>query len=189
MATGFRTFSFLQECRTRWSALALCSVVGAVFGLLFADAFGYHYLLLMRMAAKSRVSIVGTVVSVWIPFLVSFIILVHSKPWLVYLLCTAHISRFGCTGFALLRSFGSAGWLIRGMLQFPDLCLIPVLLYFAACKLNGNICKRKIVYCIVFGLIIGMMDYFLISPFLADLMEDYETMGRYAIHVGLDRCL
>lgn len=189
METGFRRFSFLQECRTKWSALALCSVIGAVLGVLLTDAFGYHYLLLMRMAAKSRVSIVGTAVSVWIPFVVSFIILIHSKPWLVYLLCTTHIFRFACIGLALQRSFDSAGWLIRGLLQFPDLCLIPVLLYVAVCKLNGTMRKRLIVCCIVFGIIIGMMDYILISPFLADLMNDYETMGRYAFHVGLDRCL
>ncbi len=186
MCGTIHSMSILQDCRKIWSLLALCAVVASVCGILFADAVGDHYLLLMRMATGCRVSIVGTAVSVMMPFLVSLFFIVHSKPWLAYLACILHISDFSAAAYAIAASFNSAGWLIRQMMQFSDLCLIPILLNFCACRLGNKISTRMIAIGIMFVMIIGMIDYGLISPFLANLIEDYETMGRYAIHVGFD---
>ena len=185
----FSTAPFLQECRKSWLFLALSCLIGAVSGVLIADAVGYSYLHLMRTAVRSPVSIVGTAVSVWIPFMVSLFLIVHSKPWLVCLICTLYIATFTVTGFAVAISFERAGWLVRGLVQFSDLCLMPVLLYCAVCRLHDGLSRRTILFCVLFAISIGMIDYSLISPFLANLIEDFETMGRYAIHVGLDQCL
>ncbi len=189
MLTNFQMSCNLQECRQNWCALALCAVLSAGLGALFADASGDTYVLLMRMAASRPVSIVGSAVSVFLPFLVSVFFITHSKPWLVYLICGTRIFLFSSAAFAIGRSFGSAGWLVRLMLQMPDLCLIPVLMWFSGLTLAGNCTKRVITCCVLLAAVIGMLDYCVISPFLANLIDSYETMGRYAIHVGLDRCL
>ena len=189
MLTNFQASCNLQECRQNLCALALCAVFSAGLGALFAGTSGDSYFLLMRMAASRPVSIVGSAVSVFIPFLVSVFIITHSKPWLVYLICGVRIFLFSSAASAIGRSFGSAGWLVRLMLQIPDLCLIPVLIWFSAVTLAGNCTKRVMICCILLAAMIGMLDYCVISPFLADLIDSFETMGRYAIHVGLDWCL
>lgn len=187
--TEFCAARILQECRKEWLFLALSCLIGAVAGVLFADAVGSRLFHLMRMAFRSPVSIVGTAVSVWIPFMVSLFLIVHSEPWLVCLICALYITTFTATGYALIESFDQAGWLIRGLAQFPDLCLIPVLLYCGICRMYDGLSRRTILFCTMFAVVIGMINYSLISPFLANLIEDFETMGRYAIHVGLDQCL
>ena len=189
MVTNPHAPHFLQESRHNLSVLTLCSVIAAGLGALFADTFGDTYIPLMRMAVSHPVSIVGSVVSVFLPFLVFILIIMHSKPWLVYLICGIHIFHFSSTGFCLAFSFGSAGWLVRSLLQISDFFLIPVLLWFSLYSLAKNRSKQVAVCCISYAALIGMLDYCVISPFLADLINSYETMGRYAIHVGLDWCL
>lgn len=189
LITSFRQSRILQDCRKKWLFLSLCSVIGSGIGVLGAVAAGNNYFLLMRMAVGCRVSIVDTAVAVFIPFLVSLFLIVHSKPWLVSVICSLHISLYSATGYAIAASFGSAGWMVRHMLQFPDLILIPVLLFMSVCKLQNRVSKRLIYFCIAVAAMVGLINYCVISPFLANLIENYETMGRYAIHVGLDRCL
>lgn len=186
MLTSFQTSCKLQECRQSLCALALCAVFSAGLGAFFAGTSGDSYILLMRMAASRNVSIVGSVVSVFLPFLVSFFIIAHSKPWLVYLICGLRIFLLASAGFAIGRSFGSASWLVRLLLQMPDLCLIPVLIWFSLLSFAGRCTKRVTVGCILLTAVIGMLHYCVISPFLANLIDSYKTMGRYAIHVGLD---
>ena len=183
MLTNFQTSCNLQECRQNLCMFALCSVFSAGLGAWFAGTSGNTYILLMRMAASRPVSIVGSAVSVLLPFLVSLLIIVHSKPWLVYLICGIHIFHFSSTGFCLGFSFGSAGWLVRSLLQMSDFFLIPVLLWFSLYSFAKNRSKQVAVCCISYAALIGMLDYCVISPFLADLINSYETMGRYAIHV------
>ena len=187
--TEFRAVRFLQECRKSWLILALCCLIGAVSGVLIADAVGKYYFHLMRMAVVSPVSIVGTAVSVWIPFLVCVYLIVHFKHWLVYLICTLYIARFAATGYALVATFHQAAWLVRLAVQFPQICLIPCLLYLSICRLCNRIRIREVISIVVLAIMVGMIDYLLISPLWTNLINDYETMGRYAIHVGLNRCL
>ena len=186
MLTNFQTSCNLQECRQNMCMFALCSVFSAGLGAWFAGTSGNTYILLMRMAASRPVSIAGSAVSVLLPFLVSLFIIVHSKPWLVYFICGIRIFLFSAAARALDCAFGSAGWLVRLMLQMTDLCLIPVLIWFSLLSLVRKPTKHVMTCCILFAAAIGMLDYCVISPFLANLINSYETMGRYAIHVGLD---
>lgn len=178
MRPGFRSAADLQECRRIGCALALSSVMAAGSGVLFAAIVGEPYISLMRMAVSRHVSIVGLAVSVWIPFLASLFLIVHSKPLLVYIICGARLFLFSAASWAISRSFFSAGWLIRLLLQLPDLCLIPILLWFSFRKLMGGTDKRTVIRCIVFAAVIGMFYYWSIPPFLADLIESYEAVGR-----------
>lgn len=178
MLTESELFSGFQKCRRVWFALALCCVIGSALGVLFTVTIGEPYLLLMRRAVRCPVSIVGSIVAVAIPFLVSCILLIHSKPWLIYCIMTTHFLAFTAVGFAVMQCFGSACWLIRYLLQFPNLCLMPLLIYVALCTFSGNTGRNLMVFCTSFAIFIGMVNYFWISPFLVDLISKFETMGR-----------
>ena len=189
MLTEISTLRHVQKQNERVCVLALCVVFSAGLGVLFSATAGNSYFLLMRGAARSSVSIVGSVLTVWIPFLVSAFLIVHSKLWLVYLICGIRIFSLASACYATHCSFGTAAWLIQGMLHFSQLCLTPVLIWLILLRITRGYSHRIVIYCIIFAAMIGMINYCLISPFLANLIETYETMGRYAIHAGLDRCL
>ncbi len=189
MISASLTSRFLQECKQKWCILALCMIFSAGCGALFADSAEDVYVVLMRMAVSRPVSIVGSVVSFAVPCVVFVFAVVHSKRWLVYLICSLQVFRFSSVGWAIQKIFGSAVWLIRLLMQFPDLCLIPVMIFFSLKFLTGAFRRRHVLIFLMISAVVGMIYYSVISPFLANLMNTYETMGRYAIHVGLDRCL
>ena len=181
-----RAAFLLQNCKDTWAALALSVLFGTSLGILVAITAGDKYFLLMRMAIRRPVSIVGSAVAVVIPFLVSFYLVNHSRPWLVYLVCAVRLCTFASVASAISFTFGNSGWIVRLLLQFPDLCLIPMLLYMSCHSLMGHMSRGHQITCIAYSIAIGMINYFMISPFLAGIIDSYETMGRYAIHVGLD---
>lgn len=181
MSTNFLTSRSVLKCNQSLCIFALFAVCSAGLGVLFAATAGNHYFLLMRKASSCFVSIVDLAVTVLLPFFVSVFIVIHSKPWLAYIICGIWIFSLSSTCYGICCSFGAAGCLIQGMMQFPDICLTPVLIWLTMRRLAGKFCGRICIYCSAFALVIGMIDYCLISPFLANLIDSYETMGRYAI--------
>lgn len=189
MLTEILTLRYMQKCNGRLCALALCAVFSAGLGVLFAATAGDSYFLLMHRASHNSVTIVGSAITVLIPFLISVILIVHSKLWLAYFTCGIRFFTLTSSCYATICSFGTAGWLMQGMLHFPQLCLTPVLIWLMLLRITGRSSRRVGMYCFILAAVIGMINYCLISPFLANLIDIYETMGRYAIHAGLDRCL
>ena len=179
----------LQECRRYWCIFAFCIVIGAGFGALLAASVNHSYVLLMCTALRRPVSIVGLAVSYAVPCITFLCAIVHCKRWLVYFVCICQIFRFTCVGWALQRYFGSSAWLIRFLMQLPDICLIPVMIFGAIQAFAKVISKRYLLLYTVISVMVGMIYFYLVSPFLAKLIVTYETMGRFAIHVGFDWCL
>ena len=177
---------FLQECRQKSCILALCVLLSSGLGASICLIAGEPYLLLMRMAVSCRVSIVGLVVC-FAPYLV--FVLFHSKPWLVCFLCGLRILLASTAILAIYISFGSAGWLVSLLMHFPDICLIPTMIWIYIRSNRVGIRQYCLALTVAYIVVVGMIYYCLISPFLANLIGKLETMGRYAIHAGLDRCL
>ena len=189
MISTFYRLRFLQDCRNKCLIIALCGAIGSLVGVMIAISAGNYYFLLMHTAAGSRVSIVDTGFAILVPFWVSLFLIVHSKPWLVYVICILQIAQYTAALYAIAISFGSSGWMVNAFMQFSDFFLIPILLLLSKCRLQNRVSKRLIWISIAVSVVVGLIDYCLISPFLANLIENFETMGRYAIHAGLDRCL
>lgn len=189
MLTKLFTVRNLHESSRIWCTLALCAVFSTGFGILFAESLDHSYILMMRMASQRPVSIVGCMVSVFVPYFLSAFLVFNSKSRLVYLICCARWAHFACSCWAVSESFGSSTWLICRMLMFPDFFLIPMLIFLSACQLSGARSGKVLVICLMYIALIGIIYYFAVSPFLADLLDTYETMGWYATYVGLDWCL
>ena len=189
MSTDFYSFRSLEKCKQTFLCLALCAVLSAGFGLLIAASADRSYFLMMRMATRCRVSIVGSALCTFLPFLVSVYFIVHSKPWLAYFVCAVHLTLFTCVGFAVQLIYPKSDWLVRLMLQFPQICLIPMLLYLLVQRFTASVSRRTVILGISIAALVGLINSYVISPFLAELMTTYDTMGRYATHAGLDWCL
>ena len=180
-------------CHFRRPAIRLCIfslfiLLCAMVGLLLISGTEQSIFLLMRAAAKRRVSIVGSVLAAF-SFLVSSYLIIYSKPWLAYSISGILLLLYTAGLWAVKMAFGTAGWLISLLLLFPLQQYSLILLWLSIRKVLGKCDCRHFKYLICASAMIGIINYIYISPFLAEMIESYETMGRYAIHVGLDRCI
>ena len=175
-----RTILFLQERNQVYCILAIILLISSGFGVLFAATADQSYLHLMRMAAGRPVSIVGSLLAVIVPYVVSVLAVSNFKPWLVYLTIAVRIFLFSSACWVIADSFGTASALVSFLLLFPDILLIPVLLWFAISSLSGNCSRILVLLSLVYISLVGIIDYCAISPFLAKIINTYETMGRYA---------
>ena len=168
--TKVRSKLRLQLPKAYWLFIGLW-LAGLISGTLLAALSGNHYFLLMRVAASSHVSIVGLTVTVLLPFLCAAFAVYTDRPWMLYAVCFTKVFTFAFCGFGITAAYGSAGWLVRALLQFSDICTVPVLCWFSLRHLSGrkNGWKRDIG--IGLGLVIPVicLDTWYISPFLAML--------------------
>lgn len=159
--------------RIRLAALAFCWCSGLMLGLHYAYRADSTYFLLMRMAASCRVSIVGLLTAVFLPFLLSALAVYISRPELLLPVCFLKAFSFSCSAAAVSAAFGSAGWLIRFLLNFSECCTLPLLCLFWIRHISGvkRPAGRDFLICCIAVLTIGALDYLLISPYLVDLID------------------
>ena len=147
-------------------------IAGLICGRLIANQASDQYLLLMRGAAVSSVSIICLLAAECFPFLCVFFSVYISRPGLIYLVCFCKACSFSFTGFAIMAAFGSAGWLVRFLLQFTSSASLALLCWYALRHLDGN-CEKIRADGVLCGLLVcclGCIDYCYVSQFLAALM-------------------
>lgn len=125
----------------------------------------------MRGVLDAPVSIVGLLSVIFLPFLFSAFAVYTSQHWLL-----APIAFWKALSFALAAgwigaAFGSAGWLMRILLMFTDICSMPLLILFwlrYGCRER----QPKLLSVLNFlgaAICIGSIDFFMISPILSGL--------------------
>ena len=154
-------------------SLLLFWCAGLLLGVYSGTAAEDVSLALMRAAAGSRVSIVNLLAVTVLPFLLSAFAVFFSRQWLIFPLCFGKAFSFGFCAYAVCGAFPGAGWLIRFLLLFSDQCFIPVLFWFWIRHIGGQ--KRNLRWdtavCLGVAAVVGSLDQWLISPFLAALIE------------------
>jgi len=168
--TSPRSRRFL--CRKYTVVLAFLWIAGLLCGAFFAGSAEDPYFALMRMGVFSRVSIVGLFVLIFFPLLLSALAVYFRLPAAIYLIAFAKAILFGYTMCATSIAFASAGWLIRFLYTFCDAVFILFLLWFWIRRITfGRANLRKdVLICTAAGILISLIDYFCISPFLVMLM-------------------
>ena len=152
--------------------LAFVWFLGLESGRLYATQTSNTYLLLMRVAAMTRPSIIGLAVSVLLPFLITIGSVYFARPSIIYILAFLWAELFGYSSACLQLMFGSAGWLIRFLLLFTQ-CFTAPLLCWLMIRYIGGIKPsflRDSLIAVSIALTIGTIDYFIISPFLTALI-------------------
>ena len=186
MLEKFRTASFLQERNQRYCNLALTVLFAAGFGVLFAATSGHIYFHLMRMAGCRPVSIVGSFVTVFAPYFVSVLVVTNFNSWVTYMVIAVRIFLFAAAGYTINYCFDTAAWLVGFMFLFPDIFLIPVLIQLSLLRCQKAIRRNHTMFYLAYVVFIGIINFYTVSPFLAHLLNTHKSMGRYAIHVGLN---
>lgn len=149
-----------------WVAGLLC---GAWIGL-SADSSLFFWL---RGILWVSPSVTGLLCVVLFPFLMSVLVVFLFRPGLLLLVCFGKAFLYAFASVSILLAFGSAGWLFRWLLLFHDCVCAPVLYWFWLHYLPGNrsLCIWDAAWMLSIGLLAGSLDYSVVVPFLARLIE------------------
>lgn len=155
--------------RSRTVQISVVWILGLLFGTLFAAGLDSSVFALMRRLYSVPVSIVIHLILAVLPFLIcTYAFMIHRQEIiLAVLFCKAFL--FSVLAFSASLIYGSAGWLVQPMLQFPDLLLMPVLCWFAI--RNGKSLMQDHLICIGTAISAVLIHYFVVLPFVAELIE------------------
>lgn len=160
-----------RKYATTFLAFSWCS--GLFCGIVLYFSAGDPSASLMRMAVTGYVSIVDLLMSVLLPFLISALAVYIFKPGLLAVFAFIKACLFAFFSMGTLEAFGSAGWLIRLLLMFSDICMTVVLYLYWMRHVSGQR-KFSVTYSGAYGaaaLLIGSIDYCFIAPKLAQILE------------------
>ena len=126
----------------------------------------------MLSAVSGSLSIFGLLTVILLPLLLTATAVFISRPGFLYPVVFLKAFLMAFTGVGLLLTLGSSGWLLRFLLMFSDMLILPPLWFLWLQIVSGR--DRLALYCllIVIFLVIlaGFLDYSLVAPFLADLV-------------------
>lgn len=170
----FTKYNFYNPNRQFRILLLSCIWVTGLFA-------GFYYALhastflssLMRSVAKSRLSIVGLLFTLSLPFFTSAFFLRLSKPMLILAVAFIKAFCFSCCSYSLTVAFGDAGWLVRSLLLFSSSCSTVILLWFWVRNLSceNEAIKADFLLCMIANVLIGCIDYIVVSPFVGILLD------------------
>ncbi len=153
--------------------LSFLWVLGFVCGLYFISSSCDIFHPLLKEITFIRPSIVGLLSVVYIPVFISFIAICISSHWIVFLFVFIKSFAFCCCICGVAETYGYSSWLIRLLLLFSDSAVTVGMLLFWCRALNfkrSRALRELCILTIVFTAI-GIIDFFLVSPYLVMLMN------------------
>lgn len=152
--------------------LALSFLLGVAAGLFLFHYTGDTMLPLMCTAYSGRISIVDLLIPFLLPFSFSAFAVYFSSPRALYVICFFKTALYFFLSCAVTCSFGGAGWMIRLLFLFSDICFLVLLYWYWMRHISGDR-MFSIGECVAFlgaaGLVSGV-DYFMITPILRDVL-------------------
>ena len=139
------------------------------YGLFFASKpFAF---LQMRSAVLQPVSIVGLFCAIFLPLLCTYISVLINKPILLLIISFIKAASFSFSLLCTSVLYESATWLFCILFMFSDICFLLVLFHLWLQFPYYHVAKSKRIFCCsaIFGLLIALGDYFIVSPFLIGL--------------------
>ena len=165
--------AFIKPFRSDIGLLVTVWVFGLVLGALLAPGGEDPFLSLMRPELTHRVSIVFGLMSASLPLLLAAYAVSIYNAKLLYLISFSKAFLFSYCGFFVYSLFGSAGWLMRLLLQFTDIVSVPVYCWFCIRQVAGK--KRLAMKDLIISLLVTLsaagIDYVLLGPFFAMLID------------------
>lgn len=167
---NIRNVGYDGRCSFRVCFLAFLWICCLLIGILLASNDPSIFLL-MRTAPTCHVSIVGLTVVLILPVSFSIVGLIFRKFVINYLILAVKAFLTGYLLYGLLSYYGSAGWLVRGLMLFSDSTINMVLLWLIFRHINGNRGTLAVdsTISVFLAVSIGITDYLFVSPFLCSL--------------------
>ena len=164
---------FSQWLRVEHRLLSACWLLGVLLGFSAALQAGENVAVLMCRISFGSVSIVDLLLSCLFPFLIAAIAAYLSEPWLLLIVCLLKAFLFSFCAFGISLAYGSAGWLVRILLLFSDLILLPILYFYCYFLLKKGFGRAKVLSYIVCAavLVVGFVNKYFIVPFCGSVLS------------------
>lgn len=164
---------FIKKLKSPVIYLTAVWVIGLLVGMFFAFTVRTLVSSLIHTIVCCRASITGLISVLILPLVISAMAI--SVPLFLYPICFFKAFSYGFCLYSVTFVFGDAGWLFATLLLFSDSVMI-VLLNWLWCRhivVNKNTSGQDFARCTIAATLIALMDYFLISPYLIDLLHYY----------------
>lgn len=163
--------SFSRQSTCTW-LLAFFWIAGLISGTFLALYMDESVASFMYAAICRPASIVSLLLTTSLPFLFSAIAVFISKPGLLPAIAFCKTAVFSLVSFMTLRAFGTAGWMIRCMVMFADICTLPF--FYSFCQ--RHICGSSHLSIfdglyLIASILICSLDVYCISPFFAEVLQ------------------
>ena len=167
-----KTIVLLKSQQRFYYYFSVAWLAGLVAGLFAATHSTTLHNTLTQSLSYSRLSVVGFLVSLSFPFLLSAIFFRMSLFGLVIPLIFGKAFSYSWCVCAILILFGDAGWLLCRLLIFSDSIVTVLLLWYWFRGLDRENVRRQVdlLLCLVIALAIGCIDCCAISPFGISLL-------------------
>ena len=142
--------------------LSLTWILGLFLGIYFNKSSCF---LLVSDFLSQPSTIHGLMSVILFPLLLAYFLSNNNAHFVLVILFFCKAVSFGFTACTISHSFGSASWILQVLLQFSDVSCIALLFYM----FFDNTGRAGVVG-IVCGLLSATIDYFVISPFLQELL-------------------
>ena len=123
----------------------------------------------MLAALSCRPSIPGLLTATFLPFLLSACTAAASYRSLLLFVSFFRACVFMFVGTVLDLTYGSAGWLVRCLLQFSGIVTLPIFCWFCLRCYTGSADKsrkRDLLVCFLLTAAAVLADYFAVTPIL-----------------------
>ena len=148
--------------------LALLWALGLAAGAIAFARIDIDLVSMLTQTAEMQPSLGSLLVTSTLPFLFSVVAVYLDSPRNLFWLSFLKAFCFSYVSCAVMTAFESAGWLIRWLLLFTDICSVVVLYLYCNRHITGfrSFSKRDTaIYQAVLCLIAGI-DFSIISPLL-----------------------
>lgn len=164
----YNRFAVFVRSQYRVIFLACLWLFGLVLGFYISAAGSESSVYLMRTAVLRSVSIVGLLVVLIFPFVISAVLIHYVSAKCIYPLAFLKAIFFAFCLHSITLAFGSSSWLVRWILMFSESCMVVILLWFWIRNISGSGRSYigEITVFAVFSAIIFFIDFYAVSPFL-----------------------
>ena len=173
MARFLHSFFSFTSRKNIHGILAFAWLLGLGFGGLAFCYAGESIVSMMPLAASSQLSIVGLLLSTYLPFLLCAGAVFFSMPRLLAAIGFFRAFSYAYVVCAVFAAFGSGGWLIRFLLMFTSTGACILLYWYMGRHVSGLRCFSfgGLVFCLICAGILVLLDYFHVSPLLRQLLS------------------
>lgn len=165
MTQHFQTLFKRDSCREITCMLAFFFSAGILCGSYFSFRTGSVSIPLMRGIPDGSVSIVSLLLTLFLPFLLSFASCVLDSV-LLFPICFCRGFLFSYIQTGLILSFRSSGWLLRWLVLFSDGISQAVLyLFWRQSIVKSHVRRELLVPFVCLLVLIGLFDFYIILPY------------------------
>jgi len=169
----FRLHIFTRWLRSDIAILVSFWFAGLFLGAYLAPTAADPLFTLVHPVISGRVSVISGLITASLPLLLAAYAVNIHKPKLLFFIIFLKAFHFSFCGGLIYSIFGTAGWMLRLLVQFTDIFTVPVFCWFCIRHSLGRVGlnKKDLIISLSLTLLAASIDYLVIAPFFANLID------------------